>query len=139
MPYRPDFYIVGNIVGCTGDIKWPDMATVYFESNTEFGHITQYYPKDRRNEGRTKVRDKSQQGYEYEAKNEEIEFVEGDGSITKEYVFHERLQRMTLAGYQYRWSHPSRGVIYTALTPEDRDTLAESITNFPEMKLISRR
>jgi hypothetical protein len=143
MPYRPDFYIVDNIVGCTGDIKWPDMATVYFESATEFGHITQQYPKDRRNEGRTKVRQKSltseQDQYRYERANEEIEFEERDGTITSEYAFFERLQSISGATDIYPWSHASRSVLVTALTPEDRDILAESITNFPEMKLISRR
>jgi hypothetical protein len=41
MGYRDDFYVVDNIVGYTGKVK--DAPTVYFESESEIGHITQYH------------------------------------------------------------------------------------------------
>jgi hypothetical protein len=139
MPYRPDFYIVDNIVGCTGDIKWPDMATVYFESDTEFGHITQHYPRNRGNEGRTTVRnklvtwDRDQRDYEYVRENRIVEIEDNDG-ITEVYVLYERLQRTSGVTYRFPFRHMSRNVIYTSLSSEDKDSLAESITNFPELK-----
>ena len=52
-PYRPDFYIFDNIVGYTGDLHTD--PTVYFETDTEWGHITQAHPRSD-NVGRETVR-----------------------------------------------------------------------------------
>ena len=53
MPYRPDFYIPENIVGYTGDLH--NDPTVYFETYTEHGRITQaHHNVD--NIGRNEVR-----------------------------------------------------------------------------------
>lgn len=39
MGYRDDFYAIGNIIGYSGTLI--DFPTVYFQTATEFGHITQ--------------------------------------------------------------------------------------------------
>ncbi len=56
MCYRDDFYKASNIIGYTGDYSNPDHVTVYFQSGEEFGRITQYYPENEANVGRSVVR-----------------------------------------------------------------------------------
>ncbi len=41
--YRFDFYKPENMIGYTGSLH--DNPTVYFETATEFGHITQYHER----------------------------------------------------------------------------------------------
>ncbi len=53
MPYRADFYIPQNIIGYTGTIS--DEPTVYFQSGTAYGHITQKHDI-RQNVGREGVK-----------------------------------------------------------------------------------
>jgi len=53
MTYRPDFYTAENIVGYTGDLH--NDPTVYFETYTEHGRITQFHHKWD-NVGRNEVR-----------------------------------------------------------------------------------
>lgn len=65
--YRADFYIAANIIGFTGDLH--NNPTVYFLSDTEFGHITQYH-KTAWNIGRETVGDRfPMPGWNYKIKN----------------------------------------------------------------------
>ena len=58
MGYRDDFYTADNLIGYSGDLyKTP---TVYFESDSEYGHITQAHPYPQ-NVGREPV--ESNEGY----------------------------------------------------------------------------
>ena len=112
MGYRDDFYVVGNIVGYTGEIN--SSLTVYFNSSTEYGRITQTHKKAD-NIGRNKVRSNAghtMQNEDYDGKYRLVERINGD--VT----------------------HKSRNVFYpvNTLTQGDRDVLAQSILNFEEAK-----
>lgn len=78
MGYRDDLYQPRNIIGYTGDSMYRDRVTVYFLSGAEFGRITQYYPDDATNVGRSEVRSH----YDYKIYNREtdgcaVEFYNG--------------------------------------------------------------
>jgi hypothetical protein len=61
MGYRDDFYVTDNVIGYSGNLL--DFPTVYFQSGTEYGHITQKHDTSQ-NVGRGKVR--SAKGYTIE-------------------------------------------------------------------------
>jgi len=46
MGYRDDFYRTANIIGYSGQID--SFPSVYFQSSSEYGHITQmhFYPQN---------------------------------------------------------------------------------------------
>jgi hypothetical protein len=54
--YRGDFYIPQNIIGYTGTLIANPTVYFYQGSTQEFGRITQVYPNDPGNVGRSKVR-----------------------------------------------------------------------------------
>ena len=58
MGYRDDFYTVDNVIGYSGTLT--DFPSVYFQSESEFGHITQKHG-DSQNVGRGHV--ESSEGY----------------------------------------------------------------------------
>jgi hypothetical protein len=60
MPPEQDLYVLGNIIGFTG--KPLDYPTVYFLSDTHYGHITQKHPTIA-NVGREPACDKSKYSY----------------------------------------------------------------------------
>jgi hypothetical protein len=61
MGYRDDFYVVDNVIGYSGNLL--DFPTVYFQSGSEYGHITQKHDTSQ-NVGRGRV--KSSKGYTIE-------------------------------------------------------------------------
>ncbi len=68
--YRFDFYKAENIIGYTGSLH--DNPTVYFETATEYGHITQYH-RQADNIGREVVSDRDMgDGLLYVMRNETI-------------------------------------------------------------------
>lgn len=75
--YRPDLYCQMNIIGYTGSIH--QNPTVYFLSDTHFGHITQYH-KLNYNIGREPVCERIPvPGFHYEIKNTVKNGVETGG------------------------------------------------------------
>ena len=137
MSYRDDFYIRDHIVGYTADdndiTKTP---TVYFESDTEFGHITQVH-KRQENTGRGRVRNKLlfiMEGeecflYKYNSRSERAR-----GKIR----LHERYEAISgsrAADPEFELAlHLSRNEFVTDLTDEAKDTLAAVIGEFPLLK-----
>ncbi len=65
--YRADFYTPENIIGYTGELR--RSPTVYFRSDTEFGHITQQHDSQW-NIGREGVGDLVYPGWTYVIRNE---------------------------------------------------------------------
>ncbi len=65
--YRADFYTPENIIGYTGELR--RNPTVYFRSDTEFGHITQQH-ESHWNIGREGVGDLVYPGWTYVIDNE---------------------------------------------------------------------
>jgi hypothetical protein len=57
MGYKDDFYQKSNIIGYTGNKMESEKLTVYFQDGNKFGRITQYYPDDDANVGRSEVRE----------------------------------------------------------------------------------
>lgn len=114
MGYRDDFYTFENIVGYTGDLHLS--PAVYFQSNSEYGRITQAHKK-LDNIGRGKVRNIS--GY----------------SIRNLYV--ERYGRRELRAVESvngEVRHTSRNVYITDFSDDDRSILATSIRDYRETK-----
>jgi hypothetical protein len=132
MGYRDDFYTIDNIVGYTaadGDIT--QAPSVYFETNTEHGRITQVH-SNQDNVGRNTVMHKELfvwQGnlctlYEYSATNRDYR---------SKYRLHERY--LDPEGLQWsRFSHPSRNQIVTNLTPQQKEILATVLATFTREK-----
>ena len=116
MGYRDDFYAACNIIGYTGEaITDP---TVYFQTDTERGHITQKHDVSQ-NVGRHVVR--SAAGYEIrnELVNGELRLVEKQNGVI---------------------THRSRETFHV-LGPGDattRDLLAQAIWRYPSEKYISK-
>ena len=112
MGYRDDFYDVRNIFGYTGPLQ--DDPTVYFETSTEFGHITQDHRKDE-NKGRELVR--SAAGYT--RGNEEIDLADH---------FVERVNGRRI--------HKSRDMLFEVkqTATDTLALLAQAITKFTELK-----
>ncbi len=114
MDYEKDFYILENIIGYTGDRQ--NKPTVYFlkkfgVNSNKFGRITQYYPDNLDNEGRSIVRDY----YDYMIANT----IEGEG-----YEYY---------GGQVR--HNSRHKYISVVNDERlQAVLATSIVAFPNKK-----
>lgn len=73
-PYRPDFYVVANIIGYAGTIT--NNPTVFFQEGTKYGHIVASDP-DPNNVGREIVDDYSEvAGTGYRIANERIDGLE---------------------------------------------------------------
>jgi hypothetical protein len=115
MGYRDDFYAVENVIGYSG--KLSSFPTVYFQSATEAGHITQKHDSSQ-NVGRQAVF--SSKGYVIENRkvNGErrlVEFVDGHAM------------------------HVSRSTFtaITGMTDGDKGVLYQAIRNNPNEKLIS--
>ena len=69
-PYRPDFYVVGNIIGYAGSID--AYPTVFFQEGSRYGHIVASHP-DEDNVGREVVDDYAEvAGTGYRIANERI-------------------------------------------------------------------
>jgi hypothetical protein len=156
MAYRDDFYINTNIIGYTGDINSPQAVTVYFESNTEFGHITQVHA-DPTNVGRGVVFNKSilvmaggDKGteeewgacvaYGYKAENTRRFYVDTDGYTDVEHFYYERLQaRGGSNGESGRimWDHESRTEL-TPVSPATQGTLAQAIAANQNLKIYDQ-
>lgn len=64
--YRADFYLPKNIYGFTGSLH--NKPTVYFLTETEYGHITQKYSADW-NIGRERVGNRYEEGFTYKISN----------------------------------------------------------------------
>src|SRR5580692_2502331 len=114
MGYRDDFYAVENVIGYSG--KLSSFPTVYFQSATEAGHITQIHDSSQ-NVGRQAVF--SSKGYVIENRkvNGErrlVEFVDGHAM------------------------HVSRSTFtaITGMTDGDKGVLYQAIRNNPNEKLI---
>ena len=123
MGYCDEFYVVGNIFGYTGDLQCVFGAggvlesgpTVYFQTATEYGHITQVHRKPA-NVGREQVRTKLTG---YVGQNE---LVKGE-------------TRFVQKVYQYVM-HTSRSALVTVGQGETEtlDLLAQAITRYTEVK-----
>lgn len=150
MTYRDDFYTPQNLIGYTGDINSPQTVSVYFESNTEFGHITQVHPEPH-NVGRTRVWNKLlfEVGrgectlYQYERGNQWVLFEDDDGAETEQFVFYERLEPRSGptrgAMDANLFDHASRNTLQTNLAPADRVILEAAIPNCPDLKELDAR
>lgn len=115
MGYRDDFYAVENIIGYTGVLH--DFPTVYFQTGTEYGHITQRHDFSQ-NVGRNEIHS----AVGYSIGNEEI------GGKLK------LVEKMN-----GRIFHESRGTL-TKVAQSDKDTmaiLAQAIWKWPNEKYIS--
>jgi hypothetical protein len=115
MGYRDDFYAVENVIGYSG--KLSSFPTVYFQSATEAGHITQKHDSSQ-NVGRQAVF--SSKGYLIENRkvNGEtrlVEFINGQAIHVSRSVF-----------------TPTGGMI-----DGDKAILYQAIRNNPNEKLIS--
>lgn len=119
MGYRDDFYCVGNIIGYSGKLN--DYPTVYFQSDTEWGHITQKHPYSQ-NVGRQSVEDATHYSIGNEMVNGTLKLVEK----IRGHIIHE--SRSTL----------------TPVDPNNFETvdfralgiLTQSIRNCPNMKYM---
>jgi hypothetical protein len=107
MGYSDDFYVSGNIIGYTGDVN--TNPTVYFRTGNTFGRITQDHP-NRNNIGRNVVRTKG----DYSIGNT------GPNGVCQEF-------------YDGAVQHTSRNP-FNAVSDDNRATLANAITNFPNQK-----
>jgi hypothetical protein len=118
MGYRDDFYVVDNIIGYTGDLH--DNPTVYFETDEEYGHITQDHPHDD-NIGRERV--DPVEGYV--ASNNDLGPQKGV-----------RLQE----GFGDKVRHTSRNELISieGMSQGDKDILKMSIWTFPSLKVKYR-
>jgi hypothetical protein len=113
MGYRDDFYVRGNIVGHTGSVN--DNPTVYFQSDSECGRITQHHDK-KDNIGRSAVR--SSTGYS----------LANEKDINGEMVAVERQNGERV--------HTSRNKFVPIQETSDNDLalLLQSLWKFPELK-----
>ncbi len=105
--YEASFYIEANIIGYTGTIG--QNPTVYFQNGNKFGRITQDH-NNADNIGRNKVREYA----DYTIGNT------GSNGNAEEF-------------YNGRVRHTSRNS-YVAVTDQTRSSLADAITNFPNVK-----
>ena len=141
MPYRDDFYIRANIVGYTADDgNILENPTLYFETETEHGRITQEH-ENPDNIGRGKVLNKLLfvlQGEEcvlceYKATNRRFEEV---------LKLHERYEARSggVRGME-TMRHKSRNerLSVTNLTEDQLDVLAQAIDLNPDLKRKERR
>ena len=115
MGYRDDFYVVENVIGYSGKLdKFP---TVYFQTATEAGHITQKHDASQ-NVGRQETF--SSAGYVIENRK-----VNGETRLVE-----------SLNGKGF---HVSRGVFtpVAGLSDGDKAILYQAIRNYPNEKLIS--
>ncbi len=112
MGYRDDFYTTGNVIGYTGKIS--EKPTVYFESDSEYGRITQDHP-NKNNIGRNKVRSKEGHSMANETINGVIHAVERVGG---------------------KQTHRSRNKFITmeGISRDDRAVLYQAILTFEEAK-----
>lgn len=132
MPYRDDFYNIGNIIGYSGNLY--DNPTVYFHdvAGDAVGHITQAYPDDPRNVGREEVMDLY--GMTYEIDNFHV-----DGEMVCQEKFgglalHTSRTRFVRLGTSIRSSQPGEVLDMAAFS-----ILATAIRRFPDMKTLPRR
>lgn len=121
MPPEQDLYVLANIIGYTG--KPLDYPTVYFLSDTHYGHITQKHP-DIANVGREPALDKSKYSYYPRAtrKNPPHE-CSYDDDTEHLYEYDQKTQLM----------HCSRNIL-TDNIAEVMDLLAASIRANPGVK-----
>jgi len=113
MGYRDDFYVVDNVVGYTGKIQ--ESPTVYFESESEVGHITQVHDI-KSNIGREAVF--SREGYSAtntDEGGEKVRLLEFEGTD----LVHESRNAM---------------VSVEGMSSNDQAVLAQSIWKFQEVK-----
>jgi hypothetical protein len=112
MGYRDDFYIADNVIGYTGVIT--NNPTVYFESDSEYGRITQDHP-NKDNIGRNTVR--SNEGHTF-----------GNENYLGKYRAVERVGGKV--------THPSRNVFVTTegLSEGDKALLFQAILKFQSAK-----
>jgi hypothetical protein len=112
MGYRDDFYIVANVIGYTGSIS--DNPTVYFESNAEYGRITQAHD-NADNIGRNKVRSNEGHSLANETLDGKYRAVERVGG---------------------KVTHKSRSVFVPigGMSKGDKDVLYQAILTFQEAK-----
>lgn len=115
MGYRDDFYVAENLIGYTGSIH--NSPSVYFQSATEYGHITQYHALPL-NIGRESVHDAANYTIANEQTENGLVCVErDDGEIF----------------------HTSRNLFVAAatLSNEQRAVLLQSIIKCPEKKQLA--
>lgn len=74
-PYAPDFYVPDNIIGYTGVLQ--KNPTVYFLSQTHYGHITQVH-EDWQNVGREAIFPVSKYGFANMVVEQAVRLVEQD-------------------------------------------------------------
>jgi len=115
MGYRDDFYVAANVIGYSGTLR--DFPSVYFQSGTEYGHITQKHDISQ-NVGRGTVR--PSKGYSIgnmKDKNGTLRLVEAmNGKIM----------------------HVSRSTLtpVSSMSGDDKAVLYQAIYNYPNEKLI---
>ena len=112
MGYRDDFYTAINLIGHTGDLN--GFPSVYFQSATEYGHITQEHGSSQ-NVGRAAV--KSSAGYTIGN-----ELVDGEQRCV------ERRNGNKL--------HTSRNT-FIPVTDQTRGTLLQAIAKYENEKYIT--
>lgn len=115
MGYRDDFYSAVNIIGYSGQLH--NFPTVYFQTNAEYGHITQKHGTSQ-NVGRMSVA--SAVGYVIAN-----EMIHGQMKLVERInnnVIHESRSTLTAVGtYDFQTLH----------------ILSQSIRNYPDEKYIS--
>ena len=138
MTYRDDFYTRDNIVGYTVDIDHD--PTVYFETYTEHGRITQAH-KHWDNIGRNRVKlnvlfvlegDECVL-YNFRGDNQLLTRRRGGQLVEVERLYerYESHEGLMLSGFP---THTSRNTIVTDLGPAELDTLALALQRFPDEK-----
>ncbi|MFL5296947.1 MAG: hypothetical protein ACJ798_11255 [Phenylobacterium sp.] len=113
MGYRDDFYVADNVIGYTGDIKIN--PTVYFESLSEYGRITQDHP-NRDNIGRNKVR--SNEGH----------------AMANEADQKGRVQCVERVGGKVTHTSRNKFIPIAGLSSGDKGLLYQAIVKFPDAK-----
>lgn len=126
--YRPDLYCQMNIIGYTGSIH--QNPTVYFLSDTHYGHITQHH-KLNSNIGREQVGDRiPMAGFHYELKN----FLKNGVEIGGEYgVADDGSWERRIHTCRSKFIDCSRAGMHTFAM------LSQAIWRFPAMKVGEQR